>query len=247
MPASFPPPTSQDPVNPYAAPTSEIGESSSVPDALSIEAEAIRRAHIGPEATTRLVGELHFVAAFVGMVFVVGLIFTLYADSSHGRIPPWEVPALYAGIVVFPLISGFHVALGIGLRNLGPWARWTEVALTSLLMLIFVAIVTAALYNGSSNALNERWPSVIANLVLGIAVGIVFFFLISKKCGAVFSPDYREIIARTSNIRPKTRLSMKLIGFTFTFLVALISSGVVLALIMLVTRYLWGIRDLDQL
>ena len=66
----LPPPPPEDLVNPYAAPATEIGSEPTGLDADGdlAEAEAIRPAHIGHEASIRSLGSLHYLGAILGVI-----------------------------------------------------------------------------------------------------------------------------------------------------------------------------------
>src|SRR5947209_10178061 len=78
MPTDLPPPTAPEDFNPYAPPSTAIDEEliDLVPMGDLAAAEAIRRAHIGPEASVKSIGSLHFLGALFGYLGAGALMLT---------------------------------------------------------------------------------------------------------------------------------------------------------------------------
>lgn len=223
MSTPFPPPPPEDLVNPYAAPATEIG---SEPTGLGAdgdltEAEVIRRAHIGHEASVRSLGSLHYLGAVFGLIGSVGMLFMLFGGMSGGAAEPGGRMLLGGLLILYFGMTALNFALGKGLRGLKPWARWTDTALLSL-QAIFAVL-------GSINALiTGQFPAMIPSLIGLLIVGYILYLLLSQKGTVVFSPAYKEIIARTPHIKYRTSLLLKIV---LALLVAMIGLMIVGALL----------------
>jgi hypothetical protein len=102
--------------NPYAAPAARVEDVGQNP-----EAEAIRRAHIGHEASTRSVGLLYYLG---GILVTVAAIVSL---SQGGAV----VTALLLGLGVAQLFAGW------GVRALRAWGRVVGSVLSAIGLLGF--------------------------------------------------------------------------------------------------------------
>jgi hypothetical protein len=102
--------------NPYAAPAARVEDVGQNP-----EAEAIRRAHIGHEASTRSVGLLYYLG---GILVTVAAIVSL---SQGGAV----VAALLLGLGVAQLFAGW------GVRALRAWGRVVGSVLSAIGLLGF--------------------------------------------------------------------------------------------------------------
>src|SRR4051794_39614547 len=104
-----------DEINPYAPPASEINEElvELVPAGDLAAAEATRRALIGHEAAVKSIGSLHFLGAFFGILGVVGM--TVGALSRAAGARSEEGFVMLVGALAYVMVSGLHLALGIGL------------------------------------------------------------------------------------------------------------------------------------
>lgn len=106
-------------VNPYAAPTAPVEDVPANP-----EAEALRRAHIGHEASIKAVGFLYYLGAvlgtLIGLAFLVGM---RGADAASG--------AVLLAIGVAQLFAGY------GVRRLRRWARILGCILSAIGLLAF--------------------------------------------------------------------------------------------------------------
>lgn len=177
--------------NPYAPPEAELGESAAgAPEELA-EAKAVRRAHITHETLIKSLGALHLVGVVFGFIWLIAFaaVVVLHNDRTVDSAPP----------PLFVLIfTGINLALGLGLRGLRPWARWVDVALNGIsLLLCVLSVIPAVLWGGGG-------PDVAGvALVFLIMPGFVLYLLISPKAAVVFSPGYKEIIARTPHVKMK--------------------------------------------
>jgi hypothetical protein len=103
------------PINPYAAPTAPVEDVAANP-----EADAIRRAHIGHEASIKAVGILYYLG---GVVIMVGAVASMQAN-------PFPALGLFA-VGVAQLFAGW------GVRGLRPWGRIVGCVLSALGLLGF--------------------------------------------------------------------------------------------------------------
>lgn len=110
--------------NPYAAPQSQILQSST-------SDEAIRREHINTEATIKSVGTLYYLGA--ALVFVAGAYSII--DATQSKDKEW-IEQLVGGVffVILGIGQGF---VAFGLRRLRAWARVPTVIFSCLGLLGF--------------------------------------------------------------------------------------------------------------
>jgi hypothetical protein len=109
-------------LNPYAVPTArveDVGESS--------EADAIRSAHIGHEASIRSAGLLYY---FVGSMFFLVMLTWLQS-------PALQEPRWIAVMVVFLVLGVGVIVIGWGVRKLERWARIAGSVVSALGLLWF--------------------------------------------------------------------------------------------------------------
>jgi hypothetical protein len=192
--------------NPYAPPQAPIGGAGSaeVPSDL-VEAEAIRRTFLSHEASVKSIGSLHDLGAGLG-VLGLGIILSRYLFRLR-QIAARNLSSLFAGLVVNFLVFVFiNLVLGIGLTGLKPLARWTEVTLATILLLIcLLATVGFAAQANDPTA----GPTIAGCLVMSLILSYILYLLLSKKSSMVFSPEYRLIIEHTPHIRYRTSWIVK--------------------------------------
>jgi len=117
------------PVNPYAAPQSVVAD---VGERTDPQAEAIRREHLGHEASMRAVGTLYYLGGFAMAFPALGMLLSAFgppvlpADASAG---------LFIGL--FVVLTIVFLALGRGLRRLRPWVLIPASVVTALGLLGF--------------------------------------------------------------------------------------------------------------
>lgn len=107
-------------INPYAAPQSQILQSTS-------QDELIREEHIKTEATLKSIGLLFYLAAFM----LVAASVSLLAADTHGM----TSGALLGGGVCVLLAFGIG-AIAYGLRRLRGWARIPAIIITTIALII---------------------------------------------------------------------------------------------------------------
>ena len=115
-------------INPYAPPEATLTELEPFDLGGDLaEVEAIRRKHLNHEASVRSIGSLHYFGAVVG--FFIG-----FCDDRDGLVVtasnrlPGECLCSPRSSLFYLVLGGLQLALGIGLRRLQSWARWTDVA-----------------------------------------------------------------------------------------------------------------------
>ena len=126
-------------------------------------------------------------------------------------------------MVVYLLATALNFALGSGLRGLKPWARWTETALCrSRCSFVVLGSIGASL---TGDIRRRSLPSLVGLLI----VGYILYLLLSQKGSVVFSPAYKEIIARTPHIKYKTSLILKVVLVIFVSVIGLAILGAILS------------------
>lgn len=111
--------------NPYAPPQSAT--LSAPLDALD-QAEALRREHIGTEATIKSVGALYYLGAFV--IIMVGVASVVAASGTS------DDSSILMALLLFVLGIG-QMVVGYGLRRLRSWARIPTLILSGIGLLGF--------------------------------------------------------------------------------------------------------------
>ena len=99
--------------NPYAAP-----QSIDVPVELLSDVEAVRKEHLGTEASIKSIGLLYWLAAFFLAIATFGI--SMDRPSVNG-------PAYTAFLIGLAALYGIT---GFAIRRLKPWARWVAVVLS---------------------------------------------------------------------------------------------------------------------
>ena len=100
-------------VNPYAAPTARVDDAGT-----NSEAEAIRKAHLGHEASIKAVGVLYYLGG--ALMTIAGLVGAVGAPKADG-------------VALLLFIGAFGVAqlaVGYGVRSLRPWGRVVAIILS---------------------------------------------------------------------------------------------------------------------
>jgi hypothetical protein len=185
------------------------------------EAEAIRRTYLNHEASVKSIGSVHYLGVALGVMGLAVMIFTgLSRTVGEGMN---SVP--FVGAVVYLLVVvSVNLVMGIGLTGLKPWARWTEVVLASILLLIYLLGTLAAAVGNSPFDGSVITGAVVISLILSY----ILYLLLSKKSSMVFSPEYRLIIERTPHIKYRTSWIVK---GCLIVLVVVIGFGIVAAVL----------------
>lgn len=202
--------------NPYAAPAEGpvLGEPVLVPIGQS-EAEWIRRRHLSHEASVKAIGSLAiFGAVVLGCLMLYGVAIALgLADPSEDDLQEMEyVPLVYGGGAAFFFIFGVTSAVvGIGLRRLRPWARWTETGVCVLGSIVALLTIN----------------------VLGLLFNIyILYLMLSAKGAMVFSPGYKNIIAQTPHIKYRIHKAVKILLMILVILLGMIFTIAVLPILL---------------
>jgi hypothetical protein len=202
------PPLPEPEFDPYAAPQAPLRwEAAAARSEDLARDEAIRRAHLSHEASVQSIGGLHYLSVvFCALGFVLTL-FRILTPSRQAA-PARQGIGLIAVLVYYLAVTALNLAMGIGLTRLKPWARWTEVVLTSLSLVYFIVV---GVWLGSTAAAPAGSAGFLAVIlaVMMIIPGYILYLLLSPKGAVVFSPEYREIIERTPHIKYKTSWLVK--------------------------------------
>ena len=219
-----PPPAVPDPnpLNPYAAPEAELGGPAAADaDEDFARAEAIRKEYLAHEASIKSLGSLHYLGAFflgIGGLGALGAV--MYTLTGRPGNNPFSAVLIGVG-TFYVALAGLNLALGNGLRKLSPWARWTDAVMMGLSFL------------GSLVGMVGWLVAQVYAPLLGASLGLLFqayilHILLSKKASVVFSPEYREIVAKTPHLRYKTSLLVKIVLAIF---IGLITLGIMSAVV----------------
>ncbi len=187
-------------VNPYAAPTTLIGEFEPIDAGDLARSEEVRQAYLRHEASVRSLGTIHYVASFLFFIAAFS-VFSVLAVRTPPR--DEEILALAIGLGVCVVLGALNLALGGGLRGLRPWARATETILAAFALggLIIGAVVLGIAFG---NPAGGRIAGVAGCLVLALIPVYVIYLLRTRRGRMVFSREYGDVIERTPHIRPPT-------------------------------------------
>jgi hypothetical protein len=217
-------------VNPFQAPRAHIGERAMAGEfETDTEAEIIRRAHIGHEASIKSIGLLNYLGAVFGGIATVclvliglGLVPMSQRAADPNAPPPEAMRIVFLGIaLVYLVLTVLNAAMGYGLRHLQVWARWTTVVFT-VLGLIYTLLVSAVA------ALTNPIVGLISLLFGSLIPGYILYLMVSAKGGVVFSPEYKLVIAKTPHVKYKTSLIVKIFVGLLLFVFLL---GVIVAIV----------------
>jgi hypothetical protein len=206
-------PESGQPFNPYAAPQAPLDAPAvAVPEHVAA-AEVTRRRYLNHETNIKSLGALNVLGG--ALMLLGGVVVVPMALLQTTQLGAAET-AVVAGVAVFYAIFGcVSVALGLGLRRLRPWARWTQVVICSISLLWTAFVIVAVALSGDNVG-----PLIAGNLVVALIPGVIFYLLVSRKGSVVFSPDYAEVVALTPHVRYKTSCIVK--GLLILLLVVII-------------------------
>ncbi|SIO08906.1 hypothetical protein SAMN05444166_2387 [Singulisphaera sp. GP187] len=214
--SSFDPSSTQESLNPYAAPLADLGAVETERAGDDSEAEIVRRLYLGHEAAVKSVGSLHYFGAFLGAMGVMGVAVVMtYSVQRDPQLPTFAVLAVYGGMTVV------NFGLGYGLRHLQSWARWTETAFLLLGVLSMVAVMIGLYFTGHGGL-------VVTYLFVLLIYFYVLYLLLSPKGTMVFSPGYSAIIEKTPHVKYKTS---RIVRIAVAIFLGLIVLGVILGVI----------------
>ncbi len=148
-------------LDPYAPPRPE-SEEAPRPGDKDADTAHIYRAYLGHEKAIKRLSWINFALAVIWApaaivtVLMLGLIVlrTVGIDPVDYQFPKDMPPA-----IVFPALTAFHVgclalniAIGVGLRRFQTWARWADVAVAILFLVVCLA------YAGDVLLHENPWP-----------------------------------------------------------------------------------------
>jgi len=164
---------------------------------VSPKAEQVRKDHINHEASIKSVGVLYFLAATA--LFLVSVV-SMGSAVAGGRRGAWA--EVVTGLL-FLVLGGAQLWIGIGLRQLKPWARIPSGVLSGIGLLGFP---------------------------LGTVInGYILYLLFSRKGATVFSEDYRRVIEQTPQVKYRTSIIVWVAVGLLVLLLGAIAVGVFFA------------------
>ncbi|WP_435009980.1 hypothetical protein P12x_001199 [Tundrisphaera lichenicola] len=214
-------------VNPFEAPRAGIGQYAAADDYLESEsdAEIIRRAHIGHEASIKSLGLLNFFFAFFGLLGTLALLamgvglIPMPPSQDPNSPSPEAMRGIFLGLsLVYLAMTVLNGGMGYGLRALQPWARWTTVVLTALSMLYILGVSVVL-------ALAQPAAGLFVLMLGSLILGYILYLMISAKGGMVFSSQYKMIIRKTPHVKYKTSLIVKIFLGLLLFVIGLAIVG----------------------
>lgn len=211
----------EEPRNPYAAPATDLGTvvaNYGSGDITQDHAEAIRRAHIGHEASVRSVGLLYLLGGVLGIFNLVGSAISLVSQVGDGKITTAPVAI---GLVILTGMTAIQLALGVGLRRLRHWAQIGAAIMTGLALLLLAFGSVVSLVTGGVG-----FVEVIILTMMAAIPAYILWLLVGEKGRMVFSLEYQAIREMTPEIKYRTSIIVKIcVGL----LVALILIGLAFA------------------
>jgi len=200
--------------NPYAPPTSDLGEvkpPSELEGRMTLaEAEALRRTHLTHEARLRSMGTLMLLGAFNLILGLLTVAYGVYGVVDHFIDPGIEAGAPQMGVIVgmfgllITMMGALSVRGGMGLRRLDPqdhtfYATLVGLWLLTFLFLSFVGLLAVTL----DFPLVALWALYLLLSLVGLRALVL---LHSPEGTIVLSPEYQEARRLTPHIRFKTRV-----------------------------------------
>jgi hypothetical protein len=151
------------------------------------------------------------------LVVCVGWLVSLFEGARGGLLqqaPPTVESLLSAALGIL------FVTVGIGLMRLRTWARWSSVVMISY-------PIGMSVYNLATTATREG-----SYALMGWPIwGYLLYLLVSPRGSVVFSPAYREVIARTPHIKPRTRLLFMFVVAPITVMILLMIGLMIFAIV----------------
>ena len=215
--------------NPFAAPAS-TNQPEPAPLWADSEAEAVRRAHLGREATVRAVGlgcglisvvlglyTLLAVAIFVGAIArMIG-----YSGFSGDHASEAILTAILSFILAALTVGTF--TLSRGLRRLRSRSRRASVVVLSIFLMILAAGALVSPFVGGT------WKGPLAAFLYALAPFGMLWLLRSPKGRMIFTPEYRDVLEKTPHLRYRASKRLKYgLLCAFLLIVLLIAIGAML-------------------
>lgn len=198
--------------NPFAAPESREVARRGI--AFS-EAERFRLRYIKAERSIRALGLISIFTAIALVLWGAGF-FVANADRLPG---PWgsviEAGQFKLAGAVALGIGAFQLFIGVGLRSYDPTARvfailWYAISAACNAF----AMLAAGMMGGPSQL-------VAPGVQMGV-LGLFLYLLLGEKAQTIFSRGYREVVAETPDLVPKSGCLLILGGLGLLFLIAVI-------------------------
>ena len=176
--------------------------------------DAIRRDLLPTEAAFRVAGTTAMIlGASVFVVFAVPVSSMLrHADGPDGLLvdEDWLFRRWVARMTTALTLAVLASLMGSGLRRRRPWARVALIGLGGVPILALIAgLVLRA--TGMGQAVREFSDALVLPCVGAIvypASLAAFWAAFSRRCRAVFDPDYDDLIARTPKLTPRLRTGL---------------------------------------
>jgi hypothetical protein len=171
--------------------------------AVSGDAEQVRRAHLSHEASIKSVGVLYLLGSIFSLFCGAVTVFTgaqslLSPDNAHGAEAMGPFELIVGGVVVGVGILLFYA--GLSMRSLNPNGKTVAIAVACL-GLVGIPIGT-------------------------LISAYILYLLLSEKGKVVFSPEYKAIIAATPHIRYRTSIIVWIFLILLIAVVLLVIVGV---------------------
>jgi hypothetical protein len=222
-------PLDDDDFNPYAAPKATTQARRAAIE--ESQAESIRRDLIKREATVKSVGSLMILGALWSIAKATQM-FLAAAGAialpnevarNHAVDPELVKPGMIAAGVIYLVFVAIGLGVGLGVRRLQAWARWTALVFWSLSLAFWLLAGLLAAFANPSVGL-------VMLAIFGGFTGYVVYLLASPKSGYLFTPEYRVVIEQTPHIKyrmgPVIRILLAVVGVLFLlgFIVAILKA-----------------------
>jgi hypothetical protein len=136
------------------------------------------------ERAVRWVGLLNYGLALRALLMVVPEVVDY---ARFGAFPSFPVVNVF-----WPLAMAVaHAVVGLGVRRLRPWGRWSELALNAIAV-GFLLLAAARIWSFGESFDLAFWPELVAARVLPFFLLVV---MLLPRTARVFSADYRASVA----------------------------------------------------
>jgi hypothetical protein len=138
--------------------------------------EVIRKAHLKHEASVKAVGLLYLLGGVIGLMVLVAISIGLVVAVNGAGMGTQEI-LIFA---IVGVVSGVQIAAGLCMRRLTGQGKILGIVLAAVGMIAFP---------------------------VGTVIGAyILYLLLGSKGKMVFSPAYREVMARTPHLRYRSPL-----------------------------------------
>jgi hypothetical protein len=195
--------------NPYAPPSASLEGPPSKLTPEDARIDAIRRTHLKHEASVQSVGSLHIMFGIILGLGTLGMLTSVLNRPMGSNLRDLVLVLVYGGL------TALNLAVGVGLRRLRSWARWTEVALTSLsIVFVFLSAAWTTMTIG-------HLEHIVLCIIFPILQAYILNLLLSAKGKMIFSPEYQEVIYQTPHIRQGVGCLMRWLLYGIVILIGL--------------------------